>query len=157
MIETKTKVIDGLTFSSTQLPPLKAYPLSARVGGILLPAFGKFMALGIKDAEKFFELDAAKLFPILEPVLSALGRAENEDLPGKLLAGTMVQMADERGEMSLVYLNTPEGINRAFQGRGMTLYKALWFAVEVNFSDFMPGARSPSQTKASAETAVASA
>src|SRR5512139_733672 len=108
MIETKTKVIDGLTFSSTQLPPLKAYPLSARVGGILLPAFSKFMALGMRDAEKFFEQDATKLFPIMEPVLAALGKAENEDLPIKLLAGTSVQMADERGEMSLIYLNTAE-------------------------------------------------
>ena len=153
MIETKTKTIDGLLFSSTQLPPLKAYPLSARVGAILLPALSKFFASGlnqIEDVDAFMKQNAGKLMPVLEPVLEALGKKDNEDLPQKLLAGTTVQMPDESGSMTLISLATPEGINRAFQGRGATMYKALWFAVEVNFTDFFPGASKSSRTKGSA-------
>jgi hypothetical protein len=157
MIETKTKTIDGLTFMSTQLPPLKAYPLAARVAGILLPMFSKLASSGIKldDAEAFFKTDSAKLLPILEPLLEALAKKDNEDLPQKLLAATTVQVPDETGQLTLISLLTPEGINRAFQGRGMTMFKAMWFAVEVNFRDFFGGALKGAPTKASPEMASA--
>lgn len=149
MIETKTKVIDGFTFASTQLPPLKAYPLSARVASILLPAFTRLMSSGLdfSDADKFFAQDAAKLLPVLEPMLETLAKKDNEDLPQKLLAGTTVQIPDEQGNATLISLASPEGINRAFQGRGLLLYKVLWFAVQVNFADFFAGASKNSQTK----------
>ncbi len=154
-IETKTKNIDGLTFMSTQLPPLKAYPLAARVAGILLPMLGKLSAAGIKldDAEAFFNTDSAKLLPVLEPLLEALAKKDNEDLPQKLLAATTVQVPDESGELTNISLITPEAINRAFQGRGMTMFKAMWFSVEVNFRDFFGGASKGAQTKASEQTA----
>lgn len=142
MIETKTKLIDGLSFTTTQLPPLKAYPLSARVANILLPALTKFLATDMKggDVTSFLAQDASKLMPALEPLLEALSKKENEDLPLKLLVGTSVQVPDDNGQMSVLSLASPEAFNRAFQGRGLTLYKAMWFAIEVNFSDFFAGA-----------------
>lgn len=159
MIETKTKVIDGLTFMSTQLPPLKAYPLSARVAGIVLPAFSRFLSSGLQfdDVDKFLAQDAGKLVPVLEPLLEALGKKENEDLPQKLLSATTVHLPDAAGQVSVLPLLTAEAINHAFQGRPMTLYKALWFAVEVNFADFFGGASKTIQTKASEATGNASA
>lgn len=159
MIETKTKVIDGLTFTSTQLPPLKAYPLSARVAKILLPVFSKLLSPDLKfgDAEAFLAQHPDKLIPVIEPLLSALGEKENEDLPLKLLAGTTVQVPDEAGQLSIIHLGTPEAFNRAFQGRGLTLYKAMWFAVEVNFADFFAGVSKNTPTKGSGTEAMASA
>jgi hypothetical protein len=159
MIETKTKTIDGLIFTSTQLPPLKAYPLSTRVAGILLPAFTRFMSSGMEfgDADQFLAQDASKLIPILEPLLKVLGEKDNEDLPQKLLAGTSVQVPDETGAATLVSLATPEGINRAFQGRMLTMLKAMWFSIEVNFFDFFGGASKTSQIKASEAGAKATA
>jgi hypothetical protein len=159
MIETKTKTIDGLTFMSTQLPPLKAYPLAARVAAIVMPAFAKLMGSGLDfgDADKFLSQDASKLAPILGPLLEALGKAENEDLPQKLLVGTTVQMPDDSGQMSVLSLASPEGINRAFQGKGLLIYKAMWFAVEVNFADFFAGASKSTPTKASGADAKAKA
>jgi hypothetical protein len=149
MIETKTKIIDGLQFTSTQLPPLKAYPLSARVANILLPALTKFLAADLKldNVDAFLAQDAAKLMPVLEPLLESLSKKENEDLPQKLLVGTSVMVPDESGQLTVISLASSEGINRAFQGRGMALYKAMWFAVEVNFADFFGGAFKGAQTK----------
>lgn len=150
MSETKTKKIDDLTFHSTQLPPLKAYPLSARVAGILLPVLSKLSESGLvdMDPDKFLAQDASKILPVLAPLLEALAKKENEDLPQKLLMSTVVELPDASGDLTRLSLITPEAINRAFTGRGMTLYKAMWFAVEVNFRDFFAGALSGAQTKA---------
>lgn len=152
MIETKTKQIDGLTFHSTQLPPLKAYPLAARVAGILVPVLSGLMEAGLSDmdADKFLAQDAQKVLPVLGPLLDALAKKENEDLPQKLLAGTAVDFPGADGELSRISLITPEAINKVFQGRGMALFKAMWFAVEVNFRDFFGGAFSAAQNKTSA-------
>lgn len=154
MIETKTKTIDGLTFTSTQLPPLKAYPLSARVASILLPVLSKFDALGLTsmDPDVFMDLGAAKVLPALEPLLELLAKKENEDLPQKLLQATTVDIPDANGEMTRLVLISPDAINRAFQGRGMTMFKAMWFAVEVNFRDFFGGAFKGALTKEPATT-----
>lgn len=151
MIETKTKTIDGLLFTSTQLPPLRAYPLAARVAGILLPALNKLPSdlVAESKADDFLSQDFGKLIPALEPLLEALAKKENEDLPQKLLAGTTVQVPDDSGEMTVRSLVTPEAINAAFQGRGLTMIKAMWFAVEVNFRDFFGGALNGAPTKAS--------
>lgn len=151
MIETKTKTIDGLTFHTTQLPPLKAYPLSARVAAIVLPVFQQLAATGFIDIkpEQFLKQDAAKLLPILAPLLEALGSKDNEDLPQKLLAGTVVELPDDNGEATRISLADPSGINRAFQGKIFLMLKAMWFAVEVNFRDFFAGALKGARTKAS--------
>lgn len=159
MLPTESKEIDGITFTTTMLPPLKAYPLAPRVAQIAIPVLQKMAALNLsaKDIANLKEMDVMKFLPMIEPLLEALGKKENEDLPQKLLASTSADLVDDNGNTTRVALLTPEAINRAFSGRGklMTMIKAMWFVAGVNFGDFFGGGRKSAPTKAPQETASA--
>lgn len=151
MLPTESKEIDGINFVTTMLPPLKAYPLAPRVAQIAIPVLQKMSALGLsaKAVVDLKEMDVMKFLPMIEPLLEALGKKENEDLPQKLLASTSADIVDDNGNVTRVALLTPEAINRVFAGRGklMTMVKAMWFVAGVNFGDFFGGGRKSAPTK----------
>ena len=132
MIKTEEVVIDGIKFSTTQLPAMRAYPLLVRLIKVIGPALGALAQLP-KDAE----LTAA--LPQLIGAMSSLEPAEAEKIATDVLALTTATVPDAAGRLSLVTLSTPAAIDSVFTGSVLLLFKVMWHAIRVNFQDFFGG------------------
>lgn len=122
--KTEKKTIDGLEFTTTQLPAMKGLALGTRLGRALGPALAK--ASGLAGTQ-----DVAELAPAIAALFSTLDGAEAQALTKDILISTQVEM-----EGKLISLNSTEMIDHVFTGRLGALLQALRFALEVNFSDF---------------------
>jgi hypothetical protein len=125
------KEIDGIKFTVRPLPGMKGLTMLPRLNKVLGPAIA---ALGAgSDASK-----GSVNFESLKDALALLGErlteSEMESLTRGLLYGTTFQPTD----------GTPGGellpqFDLVMQGRPETALKLLAFAVEVNYSGFLPG------------------
>lgn len=121
------RTIDGIDFTVTQHPPLRALPLFVRLGKALGTAF--FMML-----ETDVRADVRALGPALEEAFTNLSGEEAQVLTRDLLAST-IAVTDGVAHS----LTDDNKINLVFAGRLPTLLKALAFSAEVNFADFFDG------------------
>jgi hypothetical protein len=108
MIETREKIIDGATYSVTQLPARRALRLKAK----LIKTFGSF----------FVSADSS--------ALQSMFQSLDENL-FESLCMEMIQGVRKNG----VEL-TPATFDLEFAGDMASLYKLLLFVVEVNFANF---------------------
>lgn len=140
--------IDGLTFVSHQMDPLELYPMVPRILKLLAPVLPHISAIGgglnAKAIERLFAQDAGKLAPIIAAIGEGLGAKENANLPLELLKRTVVMLPDpdpddEDAKPKRQSLVTAKEINAVFRGRFVTMLKAMWFALGVNFDDFFAG------------------
>lgn len=134
--------------------PFAAVPasrLNARIICVLGPALGPLfvaaMSGDVLAALKDMDLD--KLGPTVREVFAAIAEPEAHDaLMLAVFAQTTVVAGGRKHELTSV-----EAINRAFDGHERHLYPALWFALRVNLSRFMPGSASDADAEPQEETA----
>lgn len=153
-LESKTRVIEGLNVTCTQLPALKAYSVFARLSKAIGPAITELSGVDftkvevVEDAdgvESVEGLNIADLAPALSKFLE--GIAEDEALALALLATVTVR----RGGMNIDLLDDVS-INTAFAGKFKAMLLTLKFCLEVNFSDFLgDGLAALAKAKAKAE------
>lgn len=124
MIETFEKVIDGASYSVTQLPARRALRLKAKLikqfGPVIAQVFVTATEKGT-DEEKKSDLVAA---------IQILSRHIDENSFEQLIV-EMLQGVRKNG----VEL-TPPVIDLEFAGDMAALYQVVYFVVEVNFSNF---------------------
>jgi len=140
-IQSKTETIDGLEFTTTQLPAMDSFNLLAKLTKLLAPILEGADGLSL-DSE------LSELAPLLGGALSQLEDGGASKLALEVLGNTSVIVND-----AIVGLNTAEKINAVFGGRLLTMLKAMGFALKVNYADFFDSAL---VQKASAEAAKAS-
>ena len=127
--------INGLTITTRQLTPMRAYRLLTKIGKVAGPiarALTPSVLAQIKGG------DYAAALPIAMSVFTALGDDEAEALALDVLRGTAVNVS-EGGNPKLLQLENTDRINSAFQGNLKAMLGAMMFALEVNYKDFFSG------------------
>lgn len=128
MLETKTTIINGQAYSSTQFGARVGLQLQARVMAIVGPLLGGAagaMLPMMGEGKKTSELEVSpELFVNAFASLAAVKPTEFANLAESLLANT------SRNDKKLV----GEVFNSVFSGNYQELYKAIGFALDTNFS-----------------------
>lgn len=138
MIETRTKDINGATYSVTQLPARRALKLQCKLMRIFGPPLAQlFLSTDSKASDQVVINDTDG---------SAIALPFTKDEAVKSLALIMAQLDDKTFE-SLV-LELLQGVRKSgveltepvidleFAGDLATLIKVLWFVLEVNYDNF---------------------
>lgn len=121
MIETREKIIDGSTYSVTQLPARRALRMKAKLIKIFGPVLAQlFVSATSKEAGN---MDFVKAIELLG---SHIDENSFEQICMELLVGV------RKDGMEL----QPATIDLEFAGDIAGLYKVLWFVIEVNYSNF---------------------
>lgn len=126
MISTETRMIDGYSIAVSQLPAMQALKMSARLGKLLGGPMSK--ALGTLDVSDLKTADMAVIGGALLSLFESLDENELERL-----VKTFLQAATLDGKP---FLQVMEAV---LAGQVLTIYKALGFALEVNYKDFFAG------------------
>ena len=130
MQDTKTlKGADGDSFELTcvKLEPVAAYMLVAKLGKVLMPAL---VAMKTRKAND-------DLQPVVDQIFGGLTTEIAQQVMLELLSTTTVVRTTASGEVSKRDLcNGQAAINDAFRGSVMMMFRAMGFALEVNFGDF---------------------
>lgn len=127
----KSCQLDGQTLTVQQMPgmlAMKTWPRVLKIlGGALrkLPA-GVTMGGGL---EQFMAMDAAVLGDLVVELCDRLSEDELDTLANRLLADAWLDK-DE----ALTAIDVGK-----FSGGVFGVYRALWFAVEVNYASFLKG------------------
>jgi hypothetical protein len=119
----------SFTFTVTQLPPTKAYQLSAKLAKTLGGALGELASLGA-GADL---VDLGKLGTGLQKALGSVTDAQLEDLLSAMLQGVT---ASGNGKVAEINRQVFDSLFFGHAGEGL---KLLALVVRVNFSDFFPG------------------
>ena len=117
MIEPQKKEIDGYTFTVSPLPGMRALKVSSRLAKLLGGAL-----LGVQRAKSKDDQTGAAI-----ALLGNLDDADVEFLARELLTTAVVRCPDGTGG------NPVDLFDTLFQGKIDLLFKALFFAVQVNF------------------------
>lgn len=134
MLRTDKRTIDGLDFTTTQLPAMVALGLVPRLGRVVAPTISRLSTMAGAD----------DVGPALAELFASLDASEAQSLARDLLRATTV-VVDGRQ----LPLDRDEMINAAFGGKLATMMKALWFVVQTNFADFLKAASVASGSKTS--------
>lgn len=138
MLESKEKVIDGVTFQVTPFPAFPALIMKARLAAVVVPVLGKaapeLMAIAKTGGENvdLGGIDVTKILPALEALATRLKPEEFAKLCFDLLAGTSAVVDADKGKAEKVSIVSEAAFNRVFDDRLATVYKAIWFVLETN-------------------------
>jgi hypothetical protein len=141
MLRTDEREIDGMKFACTQFSALKALTMVARLTKIALPLLGAAIL--------------RKKGPNPIALLAGMKDMAPDDL--EALAVDLLASTQYKGDV-IRTLDSREKINQTFSGKFGTMIKAMLFAIEVNYADFMSGLKesgaaeqpAPSSAEASA-------
>jgi hypothetical protein len=122
--KTEKKTIGELTYTTTQLPAMKALALSTRLGRAIGPALAE--AAGLSG-----DASVSKLGPAVTALFSRLDGAEAQALTRDILAATSVEM-----DGKVIPLGDAAMVDHVFTGKLQDLFAVIRFSLEVNFSDF---------------------
>lgn len=132
MVKTEVKTIGDVTFTTTQLPAMRAYSLFVRLVKAIGPAASVLMG-----ADK--NLDLTKLAPVLSGALANLDTATAEQIALDTLSNTMASVNGG----PLITLSDRSKMDAVFSGRIKMMFQAIAFAVATNFADFTEGTDLP--------------
>lgn len=127
-LEPQTKTIDGFTFTCSQLPGMRSLKVFTRITKMLGKGAGK--ALGA--AGKGQDVAGAAMLELLGNV----DEGDVEYVARQLLEVAVVQSPEGSGCPSG---NVAQNFDALFQGRIDLLFKALFFAMGVNYGSFLKG------------------
>jgi len=143
MLETKSKTINGVSFSVTPFFVMESLKLKRLLFATFGPALGN--ALGALDRLptegqniEEMKLDGAALSSAMETLFTNLSEETFLELIKRLFANTTAQ-ATVDGKSIIMPLGGGDfdnGMNIVFSGRTFTIYPALLWVLEVNFPDF---------------------
>lgn len=120
MIEVKEKMIDGETFTVTQLPARRAIRMKAKLMKIFGPALAHLFVSGDSKGKNNDFVGA------FETLASNIDENVFEQICVELLAGV------RKNGVEL----TPATIDLEFAGDMAGLYQVIWFVLEANYSNF---------------------
>lgn len=144
MLKTECETIGGLQLTCTQFSPLPhGYVLGIKVANLLAPLLSMLGG----NVNALLSTDVMTLGPIVGSLLGQLAKPEHAKLPVELLSGTVADVPDESGELTRISLTDQAAINATFGGKLPAMLQAMWFAIRVNYLDFMPGAFGISRPK----------
>lgn len=138
MNEPQTKTIDGHEFQVSQLPGMRGLKVFTRLSKVL--GAGLAGAFGAKTNEE----RGVALLSLLQHV----DEADVEYVTKELFSVALVKPPDSEkfGPVNPVF-------DRVFQGRIDLLFKALVFALQVNYGDFFKGLGAAAAGAAAAQAA----
>lgn len=133
----ETREIDGITFTVTQMPAMKAVTLLTFIGKRLGPALARAVssaqqALGANMTQE----DVVVVAEGVGGLLNALEESDAERLLRDMVFDKTVMQFDGKG--AHVKRDTFDAL---FQGKVGTVYKLIAFAFEVNYADFLDALR----------------
>jgi hypothetical protein len=133
--------IDGLEFTTSMLPARRAARLGARLLRLSGPLLSKLDGVKMSD-------DVSVLASAMISLFQTVDDDELESLQAEILCGTSVKITlPGKKKPDNVDLLDGDMIDLVFTGRLATMYKAMKFAVEVNFADFFDMLRSVAAKK----------
>ncbi len=126
--KSESKGIDGIEFTVTQLPAMRSMKLMHKLARALGPAMAKAAGAGT-------QLGQQDIASFGEAAQAAFDRFSAEDLEA------LIKELFETATMTLDGNTVPimPVFNDALAGKPGTILKALQFALEVNYSDFLGG------------------
>ncbi len=132
----------SFAFSVTQLPPIRAYKLAARLARLFGPAIGPLLgsskggltalAGSLKGGLGKLDLDPSKIGETVRALFLSLDDTEIDGLVRELLSTCTCNNG-----MAFLPMGVPE-FNTLFAGDLSASLKLLAFAAKVNFADFFP-------------------
>jgi len=126
-LKTEERSIRGLRVITTQLTPTRSFLLLPKIGAVLGPALSK-----LQSGDMALDDDISVLAPVLGEAFMRLSEVNAKDLMCSILAGTSVNTGEE-----LLPLFDGKNIDAAFAGNFKALLETMWFALQVNYSDFL--------------------
>jgi hypothetical protein len=129
MIESKTIEIDGATYTVAQLPAFKALKLKWRIMQAIGPSAAKLIA-AIVGGGGLARLETDELAPAAKELFDRLSADDLLSFARELL-GPATVMAD--GKLAHVL----DVFDIHFAGKLASVYRLIWFALEVNYGDFL--------------------
>lgn len=128
----KEKTIDGLTFTVQQLPAMRSLKLMHRLGKTIGPALLKSLSGAPSGATvKVGNINVADMADGVALLFDRLSADDAESIVRELFETTMVTENGQTFQLMPVFDNV-------LAGKMSTLFKAVRFALEVNYQDFLP-------------------
>lgn len=141
MIHTRSSTIDGHVFEVSQLPAKRAVRLSLRLakmaGPVLMPLLKLALGAQAKDGTKpggvgalgaLLGMDTDSLTPALEGFFERCTEQDLDFLQAELLSSATIDGSPLWPQYDI-----------ALGGQLLTLFKLLWFAMQVQFQNFSQG------------------
>ena len=126
----QSRTIDGLVFTVQMLPAMRATLMVVRLGKLLgVPLLKSLSGVQATKGASLKNLDVGQLAQGVDELFGRLSEAEVEDL-FKVFFETALVKKDGK-EFPLL-----ASFDNALMGKPFTAFKALKFALEVNFGDF---------------------
>jgi hypothetical protein len=127
-IETRSKEIDGSTYTVAQLPAMRGLKLLNRIGRSVGPPLTALMGAADPMAT-VAQMEIGSIAPAARELFDRLTESELESII-KALCET-VQVTEDGKTMPLLPV-----FDLHFAGRYDKLFHVVWFAMEVNYGDF---------------------
>lgn len=130
MRESNTREIDGVTFTVQQMPVKRSLKLLHRLARAGVPALLKAIGTAdLKSIKTIGDLDLSNMGDAAAMLFDKFSAEDLDHVMSELLeSSTLMHEGKE--------LPTIKALDIALRGRPMTLFKALAFALEVNYGDF---------------------
>jgi hypothetical protein len=134
MRRAESKEIDGFVFHVTQLPGMRGVKLWHKLVRTAAPAVLK--SLGGANASKLnlANMDVAALAEGAQILFQSFSESDLEQLIRTLFETAILEHEGQKLPLMQVF-------DDKLSGRVMTVLKGVWFALGVNFSDFLPELR----------------
>ena len=127
----KTKEIDGKVFAVTPFNALQAIKLQAKLLKLIGPSMG-----GLLDGKSVDDLQNQEIN--IKGALSGLFDRLDENSLVDLIKFCFARTTLEyEGKMLQLDNMSSPSFDLAFRGTFATVYKVLWFVIEVNYPDFL--------------------
>jgi hypothetical protein len=131
MLASEKRTIDELEFEVSQLPVKDARAMLVRLTRVIGPALTEFAKDG---ATSLGDIDHTTVAGAFGKLATTLTEEDLEYLCAKFGTVSKVRVGN-------LMLPVDKAGDTVFSGRLTTMFKWLWFAVEVNYSDFLGGLR----------------
>lgn len=119
MIQTQEKIINGSTYTVTQLPARRALKMKARLIKLFGPSMAQFFLSSDKKSDEGF-------VKAIEKLSLTIDENSFEAVLIELLNGVRKDGVELNAQL----------IDMEFAGDFESLYKVLWFVIEANYSSF---------------------
>jgi hypothetical protein len=131
--KTETRTIDGFEVTTTQFASVAGCRLWTRLLPMFLPALAALP--DGQNLNNFGQMDLAKLAPALGAIAAKLTPDEFETTMLEVLALTQVTYGRGNQRVNRT-LDSVGAIDAVFDGAVGSIFKVMWFALEVNFDSF---------------------
>ena len=140
MFEQKEKIIDDLKFMVSPFPAGEAIRLQAYLMKLLGPAFARMVGAiksGSLSGMLDQEIDGEAAADALRMLFSVLDEDTLMALIQRLLKNVICDFPTAEGKVLFDFTSKfDERLTIVFQGKLLTIYKVMFFVLEVNYPDF---------------------